>query len=323
MALMSVILITPDNYATIAKTMHCLENQTLHDQLEIVIVAPSNEQLQMDKSIPFAFDGVRIVEIGPLISTAEARAAGIRQATTPIVALTEDHSFPEPRWAEALVRAHQQKWAAVGPAVSNGNPLSLTSWANFVIEYGEWLYPAKSGSASHLPGHNSSYKRAVLLNYGDELSRFLESESLLHWDLISKGYSLFLESDTVTRHLNYSDLSSSISLRFYCGRLFAGSRMKQWGSLTHYRSIYCLGSPLIPGIRLGRIIRKLKVSGWKSKMIFSLVPILSLFLIIDAVGELTGYLFGMGDAMSKISDIDFHRERFMNRRDKKCYAVSV
>jgi hypothetical protein len=51
MALTSVILLTPDNYATIGKTMHCLKSQTLHDQLEIIIVAPSRERLQMDESI--------------------------------------------------------------------------------------------------------------------------------------------------------------------------------------------------------------------------------------------------------------------------------
>ena len=48
----------------------------------------------------------------------------------------------------------------------NANPKSAISWANLLIEYGPWLDPAPAGKASHLPGHNSSYKRDVLLGYG-------------------------------------------------------------------------------------------------------------------------------------------------------------
>jgi hypothetical protein len=38
---MSVVLVTPGRYETIRKTMQHLQAQTVADQLEIVIVAPS------------------------------------------------------------------------------------------------------------------------------------------------------------------------------------------------------------------------------------------------------------------------------------------
>ena len=82
------------------------------------------------------------------------------------------------RWAESLLYAHRKEWACVGPVVNNGNPRSLISWTNLVIEYGEWLAPAASKVVTHLPGHNSSYKRDILLRYGDELSTWFESESI-------------------------------------------------------------------------------------------------------------------------------------------------
>jgi hypothetical protein len=76
---------------------------------------------------------------------------------------------------------------------------------------------------------------------------------------------------------------------------------------------------MIPWIRLGRIVRKWIQPGGKSKKILSLLPVLVFFLMIDAAGEAVGYLLGTGDAMLKISDIDFHRERFMNAKDKNRY----
>ncbi|MCL6546490.1 MAG: hypothetical protein K6T61_14805, partial [Bryobacteraceae bacterium] len=92
----------------------------------------------------------------------------MRAASAPLVVMTEDHSLPEPGWAAALLEAHREHRAAVGPAIVNGNPESLLSWANVVIEYGEWLDPVQSRPVQHLPGHNTCYRRDVLLDYGEE-----------------------------------------------------------------------------------------------------------------------------------------------------------
>src|SRR5437588_133855 len=82
--------------------------------------------------------------------------------------------------AQALLAAHRGPWAAVGPVVRNANPSTSVSWADFLIGYGPWCDPAPAGDLDHLPGHNSSYKRAILLDYGSELEGLLEAESVLH-----------------------------------------------------------------------------------------------------------------------------------------------
>lgn len=67
------------------------------------------------------------------MSTAEARAAGIRQANAPVVAFVEDHSYPDPDWAERLIEAHRKLWAAVGPVMMvNANPATMISWPIFL-----------------------------------------------------------------------------------------------------------------------------------------------------------------------------------------------
>ena len=187
---MSVIVLTPDNYTTVRLLMAHLCAQTARDRLEVVLVAPQTSRLQADEAELARFAAVQSVEAAVMRSTAEARAAGVRAATAPIVVFTEDHSFPEPAWAESLIRAHRGAWAAVGPAVSNANPRSVVSWANLVIEYVEWLHPASRGPTPHLPGHNSAYKRDVLLHYGAALGEWLEVESVLHWDLRANGHQL-------------------------------------------------------------------------------------------------------------------------------------
>src|SRR5438309_4229369 len=170
---MSVIILTPDCYKTIRKTMGCQRAQTVRDKLEIIIVASSASGLFDDQAELTEFNDVRVIEIGPMNSTARARAAGVRHATASLVAFAEDHSYPDPHWAEALIAGHRGPWAAVGPAMCNANPHSTLSWANLAIEYGPWLDPVPGGPVDHLPGHNSSYKRDLLLAYGSQLEAML------------------------------------------------------------------------------------------------------------------------------------------------------
>ena len=66
-------------------------------------------------------------------SAAPPRRAGILAATSPVVGLIEDHSYPGPEWAEALLRAHAGPWTGVGPAVDNANPESAASWVNYIL----------------------------------------------------------------------------------------------------------------------------------------------------------------------------------------------
>lgn len=312
---MSVVIITPDNYQTVRETIKYLRAQTVKEKLEIVIVAPSFNNLDLNESELKEFQSFGVVEFGPIKSSAKARAAGIRRASAPVIAFVEDHAYPDPRWAEVLIGTHRQSWAAVGPAMCNANPTHMTSWANLIIEYGPWLDPAEASVVDHLPGHNSTYKRLQLLDYGSELEAMLEAESILHWDLRAKGYQLYLEPAAKTFHMNFCSAVSSIALRFYAGRHFASTRSHTWPSLLRF--FYFTGSPLIPLIRLLRILRELRRPGRPQKILPCVLPSLVIGLVLDGIGEMIGYGFGIGDAVEKLTDMEFHRERRMNRRDRE------
>ncbi len=52
---LSIVLVTPDRYDVIQRTVRSLETQTIKDQLEIIIVAPSAIALHLDKADLQAF----------------------------------------------------------------------------------------------------------------------------------------------------------------------------------------------------------------------------------------------------------------------------
>lgn len=310
---MSVILVTPDRYETIRRTIHSLRRQDARGRLEIVIVAPDTEAMDIDENELRDFAAVRRVSTGQVMSVGKANAAGVRAASAPVVALGEDHSFPEPGWAEALLEAHRNPWAAVGPAIRNANPKTLVSWADLFVAYAPWLDPAPGGEREHLPGHNSSYKREVLLSYGPELEKMMASESVLHWDLRRKGYKLYLEPAAKTAHTNFSRLSSWLRSKFHSGRVFASSRARQWPLWK--RLAFAGGSPLIPLVRLKQILGHAVRSRQSPALIAKVTPVMTLGLLVSALGEMTGYLLGPGDSVERLAAYEYHRFRHLSRVD--------
>lgn len=315
---MSVVLITPDRYGTIRETIRHLRAQTVKDRLEIVIVAPSREQLGLSEAELEDFLQFRVVEVGTIRSLGQAMAAGVRQACASVVVFGEDHCYPEPGWAVALVEAHRRGWDVVGPVMGNANPQSLTSWASFFAGLGRWAEPAVAGETDDLPPHNSSYKRTMLLDYGPALEAMLEVESLLHQDLRAKGQRLYWEPAAKVRHVSYTSLLSLMQAEFHYGRLFAATRMRRWSLLR--RLMYTIGGPLIPLVRLRRVLREIWRAGHQRQLLPGVLPALIVILASNAVGEMCGYAFGAGNAFQQRCTFDLDRYRHLAKRDRQVEA---
>ncbi len=303
-AAMSVIITTPDSYDTIRPLVRALSLQTARDSLELVIVAPSAAAIRGGVADLQGFRRWRIVELGVLRTVAQAKAVGIRCASAPVVVLTEDHCFPDPQWAHALIEAHRGDWAAVGPAMENANPKSLISWADFILGYGPWFSPPEADEVDLLPGHNSSYKRDLLLNYGERLESLLGAESSLHEDLRTRGYRLYLEPAAKAFHTNFTELSRWIPYLFYSGRVFAGERGRNWAPLR--RAGYSAGACLIPLVRFMRLAPGFRRA--RPDLVAGVYVPLLFALVIDAVGQGIGYAMGAGHAAEKVARLEFHRE---------------
>jgi len=311
---MSVVITTPDSYETIRKTISHLRRQTAKRELEVVIVAPSLAQLRLDEPEMSDFGSYAVVEAGQIESIGRANALGIRRAAASVVALAEDHCFPDPDWAERLIAAHRGPWAAVGPAFRNANPETALSWADLFLGYGPWLWPTPAREVDFLPGHNSSYKRDILLGYGNRLESMMESETVLHWDLRARGHRLYLEPAARVAHTNFSLWLSWIPAQFFNGRLFAANRVRDM-SLAR-RLAYAAGSPLIPMIRLLRIAGAARSQPLFLRFVQSL-PALIVGLGVDGVAQLTGYLLGAGNTVNQIGRFEFNRLQRITESDRR------
>jgi GT2 family glycosyltransferase len=311
---LSVILATPGDFGAIRKTLSHLAAQTALSEMELVLVASTRAALSADENVLSLFPRYQIVEVGDFGPLGAANAAGVRAASAAVVALAEDHCFPDPDWAEHLIRAHQGPWAAIGPGVRNANPSTVVSWADMFIGYGPWLEPVDQRDVDFLPGHNSSYKRALLLTFGDRLDDLLNVETVLHWELRAQGHRLRLEPRARVAHTNFSLWSSWLPVSYLNGRAFATERRKGMSVLT--RVLYVMGGPLIPFVRAVRTARSARTAELRGHFIRCL-PAMLVALAADALGQVTGYALGGGESGGRLSRYECYRVRHVTARDRQ------
>jgi hypothetical protein len=312
---LSVILVATHDYTLVRSAVRNLTRQRDVD-VELVIAAPqalAESITAQDRGDLESFAAWQHVVIPDGTPFDEARARGVRAARAPIVAFTEDHSFPEPGWAAALVAAFTDGVSVVGPVVQNANPGSAVSWANFLLEYGEWMPPARRHGHAHLPGHNSAYRRDVLLALGDGLTRMIEAESVLHWALAGEGHRLAQEPGAVTRHTNFSRFAPSVELRYHLGRQFAARRSAQWS--IGRRAAYAVAFPLVALVRVARVAR-MGVGSPDLPAVAKALPTVAVMVTVSSVGEAVGYVTRQaGSSAAYLSDIEHDRRRFMRAED--------
>lgn len=309
------VVLPTDRLATIEETLAALRRQSVVQALEIVIVAPTAAAI-LPADVGGGFHDVLVVACDGIDEPrwlARARAAGVRRATAPVVALGETHSYPEPEWAAAHLAAHGEPCAAVGARMRNANPESVLSWANLFVDFAPWVERAERGPMTALPGHNTSYKREVLLARGERLAAALASETLLDEELRAEGHELLFEPAAATRHLNLATPFWFVE-RFDHDRLWAALRGSDWS--WPRRALYVVGAPLIPCVRFARIYPDLRRAGRGGDLLLAAAVLLG--LAAGAAGEAVGYASRRdGGSARRMQEVELHRRRFAGRQRER------
>lgn len=303
MPVLSVILIAPETFSTIRTTIRHLRAQANYDRLEIIIATPV-PNLAVDEAECSGFCSVIMVYVPGATVTGAFRAESVRHATAPIVVIGEDHSYPQAGWAEEILNGYSNPAvAAVGVSVANGNPEKMLSWSNMYFCWGPFIDPTPTGPRMSLPPHNTSYRRHILLEYGDRLEYFLSSEHFLFPDLLSRGYILFLNGKARTRHCN-PDTWAMVALLHYNGaRHFAGMRRQQgwhwWQCGFHAVAAWLRGA-----LKIVKSLKHIHRTQQLRRLMPMALPHLTIMAILHSWGESVGYILGTGNASERYTDIE-------------------
>lgn len=234
--------------------------------------------------------GTRIVRCAPGSTVPAMRLAGVRVATAPLIALTEDFCVPADDWADTLLEARGRVGASVlgGPiARRNG---SAADWALTLAEYGRFFRREPEGEVADLPAINVAYDadrlRAALPPDAEGLF-----EVQLHARLRARGERFWRLPGAVMFDENDRPFAHAARAQYYHGRLFGGERVQDQGLFPRF--VRCALAPAVPAVLLRRIAREAAAAGHTTEVWRSL-PALLLLLGAWSAGEAVGSLFGKG-----------------------------
>jgi hypothetical protein len=305
---LSVVLVAGPLRPRAQRVVDALGEQTVRDEIEIIVVDLAPEGMPR---LEIA-SGMRATYLrrSRSFGWSRARAAGVHLARAPIVAFIEDHCYPAPGWAKALIEAHGEGWAAVGYAFTNANPETWLGRAALVNDYGFWMHPARRGPTTVLPNQNVSYKRDLLLSFGEQLETILTPDFTLHQVLLQRGLGMFVESRALAAHDNATHLPSLTRGHLAFARLLGARRAKSqsWGPVR--RIVYgVLAPPVLPVLQALRLFASLRgrASLWPS--VLAAMPVYLAAHLGAALGESQGYFFGEGRSELHLAHMELEVER--------------
>jgi hypothetical protein len=253
---------------------------------------------------------LRVIRMPADTTYSAARLRGIHEAQAPVVAFLEEHCRVHAGWAAALIRAHEGPYAAVGAEVHNGNPEVRLSRTIALMNYNPFLPPAVRREVPLLPGHNSSFKRDVLLSYGDDLEMLLRAEVCLYIRMHGDGHRMLLEPAAKFEHLNETRLGSIARGYFLWHRCYGPIRARVFRWSFARRLLYVVATPLIPFYYLGRLT--LVLAKTRPRLIaqaWLAAPEILFAQLASAAGQAVGLVFGMGDAEQRFTSYELNEPR--------------
>jgi len=246
---------------------------------------------------PTSIPGVSICQLAEGSIIPRLRSAGLKAASAPWVAMTEDFCIPSEHWATALLQACDTVDAlAVGGPVDRGEGRA-SDWALTLAEYGRFMARGHAGPVADLPEINVVFHRGRLLDALNQLPEEMMTTTLLR-RLESLESLLWWEPAALMIDVNQMPFGRAIRAQYHHGRLFGGERALGAGLAN--RSMRFLLSPLVPALSLIRLVPPCWRAERVGKLLLALAPLLSL-LFAWAAGEAIGAVAGVGDSKQRWS----------------------
>jgi len=318
---LSVIVVTRDRIATIRRLLDHLRRQTVIGDIEVVLVGPSANALAGADAALAGFACAQALVYEGAFTRGRGTELGVRSARGEMIALTEDHSYPDDTWAERMLAAADARWAAVGACVRNANPATAWSRVNHDLAYGRWSAQTAPGEIDDVPGFNSVFRRSLLLALGHRLELLLDRVGALHQAVRDQGGQFTFNPDAALSHWSPSTRWPSFRVWFSNGRCFGDYRARHEGWSSGRRLAYGAAAPLVALMRLRSHWRSMRLAGKNERETAGYYIVLGLLISVIGLGESYGYVAGEGKAIDFLNDFEFRRDRFLVDRDRDVFLA--
>lgn len=263
--------------------------------LEVLVVSRPDPELR--SRVLGEWSWVEVVDVGSDTPIPQMRAAAFAVARAPLIAVLEDHVIVPPGWTQRVVAAARETGGVVGGPLENLATRTLIDRAAFFCEYSHCLPPGPSGDSDWLPGNNVAYPAAMLRQHA-AIATAGGWENEIHAAIRRSGGRLVFVPEMVAGHdMSYS-FGGYVAQRYLYARSYAGNRIR--GASFALRVAYSFATLALPVLLLVRISRNVLGNSRYRQLFLMSLPLLALFVVAWAAGEIVGYLAGPGDALGKV-----------------------
>jgi GT2 family glycosyltransferase len=290
----SIIIPSVNGWQDLDPCLDALHAQSDGIALEIIVADRVGDPLR--KPLRAKYPGVRLLEALPLTTIPALRARAMRAARAEVVGVIEDHVIVPPDWSRRMLAAHGTGAEVVGGRVENAACERVVDWAAFLCEYSHCLVPPV-GSAPWLTGNNVTYRRRVLEQFRVVVDEE-RWENHLHEAIRQAGVTLFSCPEISVGHKKHYTVGEYLHQRYLYARSYAGLRVSEVGGFQ--RLGYGLAAFALPPLLFLRITYRVWRTGRHRKHLLQSLPLLGIFVIAWAGGEVVGYWFGSGDSLGKV-----------------------
>jgi len=292
---LTVVVPSVNGLGDLVGCLSALERQRTDLDLEVLVVDRCGESVRAEARR--RFPSARILEAPPGTTIPDLRAMAFAAATGKSVAVIEDHVIVPDGWARALLDAQGDAEVVVGGAIENAAVDRLVDWAAFLCEYSHCLVPLPEGPTDWLPGNNVVYPRALLARYQSVLGGG-QWENRLHDAMRRDGITLVCRPQIRVGHKKHYTVGEYLSQRYLYARSYAGARVADASLPT--RLGYGVAALALPPLLMYRTVSRIVTKRRHRAELVRSLPLLCVFIVSWAVGEMVGYVAGPGDSLARV-----------------------
>ena len=292
-------LVSTEDSDRIFEMLNALRAQTVKHSYEVIIADRRNNSIS--NKIKEKYPEVSLIGAPSSTSLPELRTLALEEAVGTYYIVTEDHTVASLDWLASIWNVFEtagEGTVAVGGCVENGVYESPFDWATFLCEYSYFLESVDEGNTNVLPGMNVAYHHSIFDNIERSLLTEGFWETTIHPSLLKNGFKFYSSNQIKLYHCKKFSFSLFAKQRFIYSRYYAALRFKPNQPIK--KLIACLSTPVLPLLLLFRSIKQITAKKRLKAEFKSAIPFLLVFYIIWSLGEMTGYLLGKGDSLSRI-----------------------
>jgi glycosyltransferase involved in cell wall biosynthesis len=292
---LSVVVPSVNGRQDLLGCLAAVEQQRLDADIEILVVDRCGSDLRSE--VRRLHPTVTVLEAPAGTPIPELRAIAIGAAHGRALAVIEDHVIVPPGWARDLLAALESDDMVVGGAIENAATERVVDWAAFLCEYSHCITPLPEGPSDWLPGNNVIYPRSLLARYRAVLGGG-RWENQLHDAMRRDGVALIFRPRIAVGHKKHYTVAEYVSQRYLYARSYAGARVA--GAPRVKRLAYGAAAAALPPLLFYRTVSRVMSKRRHRAELLRSLPLLAVFVVSWALGEMVGYVAGPGDSLAKV-----------------------